>query len=295
VIGGGLNLNGSILADAQSWGWMNGSGGSVNIVAGTVVGNGTVSANGGSSPNNTGGGGGRVAMVLTNADDTAFAGLSAIRACGGPGVAADYRSGAAGTVYLKGTNTLYGRLIVDNNSVATTKRTLINATVGDLTVGDVILRNQGRLSYDGTARKVTAFGSWSNGVSGAADSAAATVTLAGGSPVTVWGDNNWYSLTITNAGKTVKFQAAKTQTINASGTVLFDNSVTLQSTTDGGASGDRWILTKGSVGPTQNVGKVYVRDSDAHLGNTFNASGGSSLGNNLNWKFPPKGTVILMR
>jgi hypothetical protein len=40
--------------------------------------------------------------------------------------------------------------------------------VGDITVGDVILRNNGRLSYDSPARKVTAYGSWSNGVANAA-------------------------------------------------------------------------------------------------------------------------------
>jgi hypothetical protein len=296
TISGALTLNGSILADGQP-GYMSGSGGSVSILAGTLAGSGTVSAVGTYNGDNSGGGGGRVAIVLTNASDTAIYALTAIRANGGPGKYATV-AGGAGTVYLKGTNNVYGSLIVDNanvaNSSTTTKRTLINSTVGDLTVGDVILRNQGRLSYDATSRKVTTYGSWSNGVANA-DSAAASVTLAGSAAATVWGDNNWYNLTITNAGKVVKFQAAKTQTINASGTVLFDNNVTLQSTTDGGASGDRWILTKGATSATQDVGKVYVRDSNASLGSTFKASGGASLGNNDHWLFPPKGTVILMR
>jgi len=295
AVSGTLTLNGSILSDGSSGGWMTGSGGSINILAGQLAGNGMVSACGTNvSGQMSGGGGGRVAIVLTNADDSAFNSLT-LRVWGGQvSGRAELQQGGAGTLYLKATNSPagYGRLIVDNNnSAAITRKTLINA---DLTVGDVVLRNQGRLSYDATTRKVTVYGSWSNGVANA-DSAAATVTFASPATATVWGDNNWYSLTITNAGKAVSFQAGKTQTINASGTVLFDNLVTLKSTTDGGLSADRWILTKGSTGATQNVGRVYVRDSNASAGNTFKAAGGQSLGNNLNWIFPPGGTVFLFR
>jgi len=87
---------------------------------------------------------------------------------------------ANGTINAVGKGYYYGRLIVDNNNVSsdTTSKTLINATVGDLTVVDVILRNNGRLSYDVTSRKVTVYGSWSNGVANA-NSAAATVTFVG--------------------------------------------------------------------------------------------------------------------
>ncbi len=154
AISGGLTVNGTITADGSvisgtlSDGYC--AGGSVNIVAASLAGSGTISANGGyqtgASGVGSGGGGGRIAVVLTNADDTAFAGLSAIRAYGGPLKGATFENGAAGTVYLKGTNTAYGRLIVDNNNVDTTRRTLISSGMSDESVGDVVLKRLGRMS-----------------------------------------------------------------------------------------------------------------------------------------------------
>ncbi len=145
VVKGDLILKGSVLADGTGSGNNGAAGGSVNIVAAKLAGAGTISANGGAGASRAGGGGGRVAITLTNAADSAFAALSSIRAHGGAG-GASARAGGAGTVYLKGTNNVYGRLIVDNNNVSadTTSHTLVQGET--LLVDRIEVRNGGRLA-----------------------------------------------------------------------------------------------------------------------------------------------------
>jgi hypothetical protein len=295
-VGGALTLNGSILADgpleALGEAASSGSGGSVNITAGSLSGNGTISANGGGATanGNQGGGGGRIAVVLTNANDSAFAGLAAIRAYGGRN-AANSQFGAAGTVYLKGVNTAYGRLMVDNNSkTPNLGSTLIGPSVTDTTVGDVVLRNSGNLIISN--QTLTSYGSWSNAV-GATAISGGTVALAGASPVSVWGGNNWSNLTIVTAGKIVSFEHSKTQTVY--GIPAFSN-VTLRSTLEN----TQWHLRKAGNG-YQDVGVVTVYDSHAgtkgtHL--TFRGAVGSDVtdAQNVNWDaYKPKGTLLLLR
>jgi hypothetical protein len=297
IIRDGLTVNGTIAADGQVVGNIYtdgyGAGGSVNIVAASLAGSGTISANGGyqtGTGNGSGGGGGRIAVVLTNADDTAFAGLAAIRAYGGL-QKGGYENGAAGTVYLKGTNTVYGRLLVDNN-ISATRRTLVGPLVTDATVGDVWLRNQGYMSIS-NGRTLTVYGSWSNAVATNAISGG-TVELAGAAPASVWGGNTWSNLTITTANKTVSFQTNVIQYVY--GTPAWSNNVTLKSTVDG----TYWKLFKPSWGATQDVGVVTVQWSDAmvNTGATFRAAIGSTVSpvNTRNWTaVTPKGTMILLR
>ena len=256
-----LTVNGMILADGttSSAGIGGGSGGSVNIVAGTLSGTGTVSAAGGScTGGEDGGGGGRVAIVLTNAADTAFTSLAAIQTYGGtPSGAGEY--GAAGTVYLKGTNQAYGRLIVNNNSHSSTRLTLLNSAVTDKTAGDVVLRNLGYMGLS-AGETLTVYGSWSNAV--------ATNAISGGTvvfaetnpnPVTVWGGNTWSNLTIATADKIVNFQAGATQFVY--GVPAFSN-VTLQSTT----TGYWYLLKQGSGTPGRGQGHGAVQQCHQRLG-----------------------------
>ena len=138
-------------------------------------------------------------------------------------------------------------------------------------------------------RTLTVYGSWSNAVATNAISGG-TVVFAGTdpNPVTVWGGNTWSNLTIATSGKTVNFEAGKTQFVY--GVASFSN-VTLKSTASA-----YWYLLKPGSG-TQDVGKVTVQYSNATNGWAFRAPVGSSdLGNNINWIFTsPKGTVFMMR
>jgi hypothetical protein len=293
TIDGAATINGTIAAKGGKQGTGaqgGGAGGTVNIVASTISGTGTLTVMGGRGSDGggaAGGGGGRIAMRLT----TGFAAQCdtlAIQAYGGLRAGSLYgeQHGAAGTIYIHGTNSTYGRLLVDNNSLSTTSRTLISSNVTDATVGDVVLKNLGYMGI-ATGQTLTVNGSWSNAVATNAISGG-TVVFAGTdpNPVSVWGGNTWSNLTIATAGKTVNFEAGKTQFVY--GVASFSN-VTLKSTASA-----YWYLLKPGSG-TQDVGKVTVQYSNAGGGWAFRPAGGQDLGNNVNWIFPPKGTVFMMR
>jgi hypothetical protein len=294
-VAGDLTINSSVLAGGNSSVGSGGAGGSVNISAARLLGSGSISVDGGlgtGTNDGGGGGGGRIAVVLSGAAAPVSFPMSAN---GGscPGYP-DHANGGAGTIYLVGTDSPggMGLLRISNNQTASASvSTLISANpdMTDTSVGSVELLNQAKLVLHST-RTLTVNGSWSN-AAGATAISGGTVVFAGTSPnpVSVWGGNTWSNLTIATAGKTVQFEAGKTQTVY--GFPTFDNLVTLKSTLDG----TWWWLTKGSPGGTQNVGRVCVQDSNATNGMTFAASGGNNLGHNVNWTFPPKGSMFLMR
>ena len=98
-----------------------GSGGSIWLTLNQFSGSGTISANGGSGhlPNGGGGGGGRIAITYFS---NAFTG--SLTARGGPG----YGGGGAGTIYLRRTSSNLPTLIVDNGGVAGTSTLLTELT-----------------------------------------------------------------------------------------------------------------------------------------------------------------------
>ncbi len=113
TISDALINNGLISANSTATGSSRrGSGGSVNITAGTVSGSGTNRANGAIS-GNYGGGGGRVAARLTTGDDF---GSVTFQALGGPG---NNFNGAAGTIFkqIAGDGIGAGAVLVSNNNV----------------------------------------------------------------------------------------------------------------------------------------------------------------------------------
>ena len=140
-------------ANGGSGGVHGGEGGSVNIRAGELLGNGSISAKGGDGVQNNGGGGaggGRIAVVLTKA---ATFGSVTMSAAGGTGGGKDMGYGAAGTIYLQGAGQAAGRLIVSNPPLAGVggARTLIGPEV----TGDVPA--DARVPYPLTPRRPSAF------------------------------------------------------------------------------------------------------------------------------------------
>jgi hypothetical protein len=138
---------------------------------------------------------------------------------------------------------------------------------------------------------MTVYGSWSN-AAGATAISGGTVVFAGIDAVSVWGGNTWSNLTIATLGKTVNFEAGKTQTVY--GIPLFSN-VTMQST----SPNSWWYLQKPGSG-TQDVAVVTVQDSNAGTAGTHytfrGAKGSVNNGNNVNWLFLQySGSMLLMR
>jgi hypothetical protein len=288
-VAGTLTVNGPILADGQDQSHNGGcgAGGSIHIVANDFAGTNLISARGANSSyssQSSGGGGGRIALYTSNS----FGSVS-VQA---PGQYGAFGSGAAGTIYLKGPADIYGRLIVDNANVTTladvTTRIPPNnfaVASSNLDVGPVTIAHSGNLQVP-TGMTLVVHGYWTNRAAFTADTNS-TVVLAGTNAATTYGNTTFFNLTSTNMGKVLTFEAGKTNTVL--GALTLDN-LTLLSTVDGAW----WYLTQPTNAP-QNIRAVIVKDSNASGGQTLYATRGNSLGNNINWWFPAKGSSFMFR
>ncbi len=296
TVTGSTRLDGWIRADALAVGLNTsaGAGGSINLTTGTLTGTGTNSVNGGDSSGSLtcSGGGGRLAVKLTSGDSF---GDVVMQARGGiySGTLSPLRHGAAGTIYLRTAPPSAGALIIDNQALPGEANTLtdINTNVTGSVFGDLVVTNDARL-FVGAERLMTLNGSLLNTATHVSHADSAW-TFTGTNAAMISGDNTFGDLSIgcdPPGIKVVTFEKGKTQT------VLGDLSIAravLRSTSDN----EQWYLTLDLATGTQSlIQRVAVRDSNASNGQEIMiTSGGSDLGNNLNWVFPPAGTLILLR
>jgi len=143
IVAGTLVVDGTITADgglSSGSASGDGSGGSINLQVGTLTGGGVIRANGGGVGGRTAGGGGRIAVHYQTAVDVAADNLEAR---GGTGY---YGNGGHGTVFLQAASQAAGDLIVDGfGGVAPPDTTTIP---GGMTFDSVILRNGVRALAD---------------------------------------------------------------------------------------------------------------------------------------------------
>ncbi len=280
TVSGAIQNDGLICADGGSGG-NSGAGGSIYLTSGSLKGNGTIRARGVNNSSYASGGG-RIALVVTDpgADFSLYTG----------GVLASYGTAysGAGTLYLRtaaqGLNE--GTLIVDNAGVATSDYTEISSNVIDTMVGNVVVRNGGTLQLQ-TNQNLTVGGVWSNAATFSAQWGS-QVILGGGaaSTGTLYGTTTFMGLTCTNVGKTILFQAGKTNAIAAQGRLTLKGvdttNLTLRSTTEG----TKWKLNVNGAAE-QVIEKVDVKDSDAMTGVGAEVTAMNSVdsGSNLNWRF----------
>ncbi len=287
---GNAQVDGLIRADAAlTGGGFNpcGAGGSVNVLAGSMSGSGTISANGNMDESGSalmGGGGGRIAVKLTGGTS---AGGVTLKAYGGGST-----RGASGSIYLQTGSQADGRgtLILDAGGYTPSldARTLISTNVTDVMAGDVLIRNSASFAL-ATNTAISVAGSWSNAATFTAVSNS-VVSLTGVSTATVYGANTFGILAITNdSRKTVYFQGARTNWVNGG---LYIRNAGLYSTSDG----TQWHIRLVTNAP-QDVVSVLVKDSNATNGQTIVALRGSQdVGNNVNWYFKnDPGSVFRMR
>ena len=99
-VGGTLTLNGRIASNGGNGNWYVGTGGSIWITAGRLVGGGSVSANSGSYlvASSSASSGGRIAVILTEGDFSDWTGAMTAYATAG---STDRPDGATGTIYLQ--------------------------------------------------------------------------------------------------------------------------------------------------------------------------------------------------
>ncbi len=213
-VAGRLNNGGVICADGK-YAWIgSGSGGSIYISAGLLTGAGVIRANGGPADyGGTAGGGGRVALVVTNtgADFSLFTGT--VQATG-PG---------SGTLYLRTAAQSLNRGTLLISGGFGSSLTEVNANVTDAVVGDVLIRN-GCLTVSSNQTLVLS-GVWSNAANFTAQSGSRVVFAGGASSTsTIYGVSTFMGLTCTNGGKTLLFQAGKTNLVAAYGTLALSGS-----------------------------------------------------------------------
>ncbi|QQS61822.1 MAG: fibronectin type III domain-containing protein [Candidatus Moraniibacteriota bacterium] len=140
-------ISGSVTANSGSSS-NTGTGGSINIITGSISGSGSLKAN--MISNAGGSSGGRIAVKLTSGNDF---GSIVMQVFGGPSGCGAFPCGtaAAGTIYTEtasqGPNN--GTLTIDNNNQTATVQTLIpqdNFTNNSLSLGNIIVKNKGLLA-----------------------------------------------------------------------------------------------------------------------------------------------------
>ncbi|MCK4918959.1 MAG: hypothetical protein KAS01_01080, partial [Candidatus Pacebacteria bacterium] len=273
---GTVTINGILSADGDGGDWASGgSGGTINITTPTLSGSGTIRANGGASVNRGSGGGGRIAITQT----TGTTWTPTLQAFGGSG----NTTGAAGTIYLKDANDTAGdgELIIDNNndSTASGTDTDISSLVTDTAVGNVIIRNSGKLQMD-TDTTLTVSGTWTNT---AGENLTAGTVILDGTSQSVIGNTNFYNLT---------------KNVTSTDTLTFGNGTTqiIIGTMDlQGASGNLLSLRSDStpiqwsIDPqgTRTISYLDVKDSNNINATVIDASGLNitDSDNNTNWLF----------
>jgi hypothetical protein len=291
TVAGTLTVNGVIRADAPdspSGNNTGGSGGSVFATAGALAGTGAISANGGLATKGNvdmgAGGGGRIAVVLTNS--SGFATVTFSARGGGVG-SGNGEAGAAGTVYLQASGQTYGNLVVSNNQ-STAAATLIGTNVTGAIVGDMTLQNLARLSVF-TNRTLAVYGNWSNGTANAV-AGGGTVVFAGVTTNTLYGNTTFDNFTCQTPGKTLKFEAGKTNAVTTGIILTGDASSNLVLRSTAAPLTQQWKLNVQSTATTKTFDYVDVQDSDARL--SYEKPSPAHFvdsGNNSNWNFAATG------
>jgi len=289
TVGGTTALGGELSADGVGFNGSaqgGGSGGSVWLTTSILSGSGTITADGGLGTH-AGGGGGRISVVLTGSDSF---GSVAMHAFGGTGPSAP-TAGAAGTIY-KQTQTQgdgMGDLLIDNNSQDSNRDTEINTNVTDTVVGSVTWLNGADLGLREDATFTVQGGIWSNGNEFASETGS-EVRFTTTNTVAIYGSQTFYTLSITNAGKTVQFAAGDTTTVEEVLTLTGDASedLVLRPT----PAGSPWYLSVHGDAE-QNVEYVDVAWSHADVGyaTTISPQNSTNSLNNENWSFVVAGAT----
>ena len=284
MVGGKLTVAGTVTAQGSSSKDRSGSGGSVWIDCGELAGGGVITADGSEVATFTGGGG-RVAVKLTKTgatfDDWTGKMLAVAHVTGSC-------KGAAGTVYQQTAAQAdgFGTLIVDNAGKTSSYHTSVNENVTEADVGDVIVRNGGRLriSPKGT---LAVRGSITNSGTITCETGS-TLVLAGGATCNVAGKVSAYRLVCKEPGK----QIVTGTTANDGLTIQADGELTLAGSEENplqmlpGTAAGKWVFTV-SPGVIKAVQYVSISNCNGSAGQDVTDFGGTDLGGNSKWIFPP--------
>ena len=293
VIGRKLTVNGEIVAyGSQSTPYYNSAGGSIWITAGSLAGTESSAVISASTGVRTKkyyynlSGGGRVAIHLMDAgaDFSDYAG--SITAYGTMMDTKNaFTAGGAGTVYLKtgDQEANEGTLVIDNGlpEGKTGGVTEISASVLDTEVGNVVVRNGGRLKLLADQR-LTVSGDWDAPSDALVSETNAGLVFAGSGTSHVYSNLTVSAFVCQTPDKEIVFGDGTTLTITAGGLFLVegesDHPVVLRSETPATV----WNLAVDAT-VAQSVSQASVADCDASAGAQISAVN-STLSNTTNWK-----------
>ena len=293
TVAGTLTVNGEIVAyGSQNVPYYNSAGGSVWIMAGSLVGtesSAVISASTGIRTNKYNynlSGGGRVAIHLTNAGAGFDGYAGSITAYGTMMDTKNaFTAGGAGTVYLRTGDQAAneGTLIIDNGlpEGKTGGVTEISSSVLDTDVGSVVVRNGGRLKLLADQR-LTVRGDWDVPPAAFSCEANGGLVFAGSGTSHVYGNLTVSAFICQTPGKEIVFGDGTTLTITAGGRLQLEgedeHAVVLRSET----AETPWLLAVDATA-AQSVGQVSVSDCDASGGTKITAVN-STLTRTENWK-----------
>ena len=291
VVAGTLTVDGQILAESST-GNSNGtgSGGSIWLTVGALVGGGYISAMSASTTYPAGGG--RISVVQTNATALAFDGD---RICAG----SVKKATGPGTLYVENANDApdCGELIVDGYGKSPTYACQLGPSVEDAGVPfrKITVKNTGRMSIlAGVVARTTDLevpsGCTLNG-SGMLDLFATIGQVAH-----VDAAFTLNGLICTNGADAVEFAAGKTVTVADNGFFWLDGDKSMggRMKLQSSEPGTQWKIIVGT-NLTGRVRNLDVRDSNAKDGQVIKTK--RSVGkwaNNDNWEFPA-GMALIVR
>ncbi len=148
VLNGAIRTNGGIPGDPAA----GGSGGGIRIDVGTLSGSGSITSNGSAaspSAGGGGGGGGRIAIYYQNASTFNFSNVTAF----GATFTGTSFNGGPGTVYLQGPSRESGELNIDNNNLTipiASRTPILGTPTTVLSLTHFRLRRNARAKFDGT-------------------------------------------------------------------------------------------------------------------------------------------------
>ena len=313
-VGGQFNLNGSVLARGSIGSSAGGTGGGVNITAGRLVGAGPINASSMLGEYNwtqyhsrwdaAGAGGGRVAISIT-AQDATFDDYTGVIEVVGSANNGKKRKGGNGTIYLRrpGEGLEDGTLIIDVKNDDPSAGAGICAKTGNITVGNVILRNKGKLNVR-KGLTVSVKGDVTNdgtgqilGELGDADNEPGGIALVDEERVShLTGPLDFVKLSCTLPGKTVAVASDETTCVGVVAGGLLDlhgdedTPVRLRSATEG----SQWKMAIAD-GARVNLQYLDVKDSNASESELKpSANDSTDSGNNDGWTFVniKKGEIV---
>lgn len=201
-------------------------------------------------------------------------------------------------LFAGGSEVTFGTLTQNSDVIKFTNSSAMDFTPGTSTYNDILFNGTGTVSLKGDLNAanltlnsgsslaggsytITLSENWNN-AGGTFTPGTSTVKLSpSGTKASVSGDTTFYNLTSTVSGKTLEFEAGKTQTVTkkftVTGTTGTGNQIALKSS----AAGSQWTLSVNAADKVA-VSNATLIDSNSTFAKVTAASS-LSLGNNTNW------------